>query len=55
MQKHLIQGEKKGAWAPFSKTSGQLNGFGLLAVALAELVDLLGGLQDVLLAGIKRV
>ena len=28
---------------------------GLLAVALTELVDLLGGLQDVLLAGVKRV
>ena len=27
----------------------------LLAVALAKLVDLLGGLQDVLLAGVERV
>ena len=29
--------------------------YGLLAVALTELVDLFGGLQNMLLAGVKRM
>ena len=47
----LVQDKKKGARGTLFRTICGA----LLAVALTELVDLLGGLQDVLLAGVKRM
>ena len=57
---HLIQGKKKGAQAPFfckllTVTSDINQRQDLFSVALTELVDLLCGLQNVLLAGVKGV
>ena len=52
---HLIQGKKKGAHAPFFESWSILTRLLFVTVALTEFVDLLGGLQDVLLTGVKRM
>ena len=55
MTMRLIQGKKKGAHAPFSESWFEVSQLLFVAVTLAELVDLLGGLQNVLLTGVKRM
>lgn len=55
MTMRLIQGKKKGAHAPFFESWSILTRLLFVTVALTEFVDLLGGLQDVLLTGVKRM
>ena len=55
MTMRLIQGKKKGAHAPFSKSCLKVSLLLFVTVTLTEFVDLLSGLQDVLLSGVKRM